>query len=125
MEWYSHCTRTIEAVYSVQFSGDKAGQSEMSATSTVGTSNGVSSVPLLKTIAICDTQPVTVEGIRNLLRDVADLKFMGAPESLTQAMEVVQRQRPDVLILDKGFGIQAVLDWLTEIQATGTAIHTG
>jgi DNA-binding NarL/FixJ family response regulator len=79
-----------------------------------------------KSIAICDTQPVTAEGIRNLLRGVPDLKFLIAPESLPQAAEVVRKQRPDVLILDKGFGIQAVLDWLGEIPAgDGTPLHTG
>src|SRR5579872_333663 len=79
-----------------------------------------------KSIAICDTQPVTAEGIRNLLRGVPDLKFLTAPETLAQAAEVVRKQRPDVLILDKGFGIQAILDWLTEIQSgDGTASQTG
>ncbi len=81
--------------------------------------------PAAKSIAICDTQPVTAEGIRNLLRGVPDLKFLNAPESLQQASEVVRKQRPDVLILDKGFGIQAVLDWLGEIQTgDGTPLHT-
>jgi two-component system, NarL family, nitrate/nitrite response regulator NarL len=91
-----------------------------------------SAVESAKSIAICDTQPVTAEGIRNLLRGVPDLKFLTAPESLPQAAEVVRKQRPDVLILDKGFGIQAVLDWLGEIQTgggaplpTGTPPHTG
>jgi DNA-binding NarL/FixJ family response regulator len=79
-----------------------------------------------KSIAICDTQPVTAEGIRNLLRGVVDLKFLTAPESLQQATEVVRKQRPNVLILDKGFGIQAILDWLVEIQAgEGTPLQTG
>ncbi|MBZ5673261.1 MAG: response regulator transcription factor [Acidobacteriia bacterium] len=79
-----------------------------------------------KSIAICDTQPVTAEGIRNLLRGVPDLKFLGAPESLAQATEVVRKQRPNVLILDKGFGIQAILDWLIEIQSKdGAPLQTG
>ena len=79
-----------------------------------------------KSIAICDTQPVTAEGIRNLLRAVPDLKFLTAAESLAYATEVVRKQRPDVLILDKGFGIQAILDWLVEIQSVdGTPLHTG
>ena len=79
-----------------------------------------------KSIAICDTQPVTAEGIRNLLRGVPDLKFLTAPETLAQATEVVRKQHPNVLILDKGFGIQAILDWLTEIQAgDGTPLQTG
>ena len=78
-----------------------------------------------RSIAICDTQPVTAEGIRNLLRGTPDLRFQSAPDSLGQAAEVVRKQRPDVLIVDKGFGIQAILDWLNELQAAGTPLHTG
>jgi DNA-binding NarL/FixJ family response regulator len=94
----------------------------------VGTSGAIDSAVIgpSKTIAICDTQPVTAEGVRNLLRGIADLKFLCAPETLTQATEVVRKQQPNVLILDKGFGIQAILDWLTEIQAgDGPPLQTG
>jgi len=79
-----------------------------------------------KSIAICDTQPVTAEGVRNLLRGVVDLKFLAAPASLQEATEAIKNQRPDVMILDKGFGIQAILDWLTEIHSKdGTPLHSG
>src|SRR5581483_10019714 len=78
-----------------------------------------------RSVVICDTQPVTAEGIRNLLRGTPDLRFLSAPDSLAQAAEVVRKQRPDVLILDKSFGIQAILDWLGELQAAGTPLHTG
>ncbi|HSP68202.1 MAG TPA: response regulator transcription factor [Bryobacteraceae bacterium] len=79
-----------------------------------------------RSIAICDTQPVTAEGIRNLLRGIPDLKFLVASESLPQAAEAVRNQSPDVMILDKGFGIQAILDWLTDIHAKdGTPLRTG
>ena len=102
----------------------------MSATSTldIATPLGTTVTPAesIKSDAICDTQPVTAEGIRNLLRGVADLKFLIAPETLQQAAEVVRKQHPSVLILDKGFGIQAVLDWLVEMQeADGTPLKTG
>jgi DNA-binding NarL/FixJ family response regulator len=91
--------------------------------SAVGTSGATDST---KSIAICDTQPVTAEGIRNLLSGVPDLKFLSALDSLAQAAEVVRKQRPSVLILDKGFGIQAILDWLVEIQAgEGPPVQTG
>ena len=77
-------------------------------------------------IAICDTQPVTAEGIRNLLRGVPDLEFLAAPESLAQAADVIRVQSPEVMILDKGFGIQAILDWLSEIHSDdGTPLRTG
>jgi DNA-binding NarL/FixJ family response regulator len=95
----------------------------------VGTSGAIDAAGTAssaKSIAICDTQPVTAEGVRNLLRGIPDLKFLSAPETLAQATEVVRKQQPNVLILDKGFGIQAILDWLTEIQAgDGLPLQTG
>ena len=88
-----------------------------------GTSPNAQSV---KSIAICDTQPVTAEGVRNLLRGIPDLRFLIAPESLPDAAQAIRNQSPDVMILDKGFGIQAILDWLTEVHAKdGTPLSTG
>ena len=92
----------------------------------ISTAESAGVAPSARSIAICDTQPVTAEGIRNLLRGVPDLKFLTAPETLAQATEVVRKQHPNVLILDKGFGIQAILDWLTEIQTgNGAPLQTG
>ncbi|MGH9592297.1 MAG: LuxR C-terminal-related transcriptional regulator [Bryobacteraceae bacterium] len=82
-----------------------------------------------KSISICDTQPVTAEGVRNLLSGVADLHFLETADSLKQATDLVRRSEPDVLILDKAFGIQAILDWLGELRpgsggASGPASDT-
>jgi two-component system nitrate/nitrite response regulator NarL len=71
-------------------------------------------VTVPKSISICDTQPVTAEGVRNLLSGVADLLFLETADSLKQATDLVRISEPDVLILDKAFGIQAILDWLVE-----------
>jgi DNA-binding NarL/FixJ family response regulator len=64
------------------------------------------------TVSICDTQAVTVEGIRTLLSNCPDLRFLECAEALQQATELIHQNPPDVLILDKAFGIQAILDWL-------------
>jgi two-component system, NarL family, nitrate/nitrite response regulator NarL len=65
-----------------------------------------------RTISICETQPVTAEGLRRLLDGCDDLKFVEATDSLNRALELVRHSPPDVLIIDKAFGIQAILDWL-------------
>ena len=70
----------------------------------------------VKTVAICDTQPVTAEGIRTLLDGTRDVRFLRSCDSLRQASEVLESDAPDVLVLDKAFGIQAILDWLGEIR---------
>jgi DNA-binding NarL/FixJ family response regulator len=80
-----------------------------------------------RTVSICDTQPVTAEGVRTLLGSNPGLRFLEARESLRQALDHVREQAPDVLLLDKAFGIQAILDWLGDLRAleiSGTPVRT-
>jgi DNA-binding NarL/FixJ family response regulator len=77
----------------------------------------------VRTVAICDTQPVTAEGIRTLLAASPDLEYHQGADSLVRALEVIQQHAPDVLMVDKAFGIQAILEWLT--QARLPESHTG
>ena len=78
---------------------------------------GLEGLNAQKTVCICDTQPVTSEGLRTLLSASPDLEFQQATDSLTEAAELVERLRPAALILDKAFGIQAILDWLQQSRA--------
>jgi two-component system nitrate/nitrite response regulator NarL len=76
--------------------------------------------PPIKRVSVCDTQPVTAEGVRTLLSNgSADLAFAESADSLAQALDMVRRTSPDVLMLDKAFGIQAILEWLTDLKAPG------
>jgi len=70
-----------------------------------------------KTVAICDTQPVSAEGLRALLKTSPGLQFCQAGESLNDAADIVRRYNPNVILLDKSFGIQAVLDWIAARRA--------
>jgi DNA-binding NarL/FixJ family response regulator len=74
-----------------------------------------------KTVVICDTQPVTAEGIRNLLSGSGDLHFSLAAASLNQAREFVRLHHPDVLVIDKAFGIQSILEFLADVAVPGNA----
>jgi DNA-binding NarL/FixJ family response regulator len=76
--------------------------------------NGIARDPEVRLIAICDTQPVTTEGVRTLLSGSPDLRFAQACESLAQAGLCMHTVSPDVMVLDKAFGMQAILDWQTD-----------
>ncbi|HLK17573.1 MAG TPA: response regulator transcription factor [Bryobacteraceae bacterium] len=65
-----------------------------------------------QTIAICDTQPITAEGLKNLLGSSPDLEFLDTLNSLETAAEFIGTHSPDIVVLDKGFGMRAVLDWI-------------
>jgi DNA-binding NarL/FixJ family response regulator len=73
--------------------------------------------PPIKRVSICDTQPVTAEGVRTLLNGSADMRFAEAADSLAQASDLVRRTSPDVLMVDKAFGMQSILDWLGDLRA--------
>lgn len=73
-----------------------------------------------KTVAACETQPVTAEGLRALLAGSADLEFLARLDSLPAGLELVRQKTPAVLILDKAFGAQSVLECLEALRALGT-----
>jgi DNA-binding NarL/FixJ family response regulator len=69
-----------------------------------------------RTVAICDTQPVMAEGVRTLLGGNPELRFLETTDSLRGALDRMGTLCPDVLLVDKAFGIQAILDWLVQLR---------
>jgi DNA-binding NarL/FixJ family response regulator len=69
-----------------------------------------------KTVVVCDTQPVTAEGMRTLLAAEGDLEFLASLNSLEAATQLVSVQPPDVVIVDKGFGMRTVLNWIHDLR---------
>ncbi|MCW5976818.1 MAG: response regulator transcription factor [Bryobacteraceae bacterium] len=76
----------------------------------------------MKTVGVCDTQPIAAEGLRMLVTQSPDLQFRFAVASLAEAATLVRADPPDILVVDKGFGAQAVLSWVTEIHAAAPSV---
>jgi two-component system, NarL family, nitrate/nitrite response regulator NarL len=74
-----------------------------------------------KTVVVCDTQPITAEGLRTLLTAAGDLEFLSALNSLEAATQLVAARPPDVVIVDKGFGMRVVLDWIHDLKLAEAA----
>ena len=64
------------------------------------------------TIAVCDTQPIAVEGLARLLESAEGLRVVAAEYSLPEATEAVRELRPSLVLVDKALGVPAILDWL-------------
>jgi two-component system, NarL family, nitrate/nitrite response regulator NarL len=69
-----------------------------------------------KTVVVCDTQPIMLEGLRTLLATARDLRLLAALNSLEIAKALVSAQLPDVVIVDKGFGMRTVLNWIRDLK---------
>ncbi len=73
----------------------------------------------MKSVAICDTEPIAIEGIRALLNECEDLHLAAAETSLLGGIELVRQHAPAIMILDKSFGIHTVMDCLTRLRSVG------
>lgn len=65
-------------------------------------------------VAVCDTQPITAEGLRTVLENGSEFEYAFYSDSLSAASDLLRRSLPDIVITDKGFGIHAVLEWVNE-----------
>src|ERR1700685_1636284 len=74
-----------------------------------------------KTVVVCDTQPITAEGLRTLLAAAGDLEFLASVNSLEAAEHILTSGPPNVMIVDKGFGMRMVLDWIHNLKLTDAA----
>jgi CheY-like chemotaxis protein len=52
------------------------------------------------------------------------LKFEQATDSLSRAMEMLRDSPPSVVVVDKAFGIQTILEWLTELRTADPDLST-
>jgi DNA-binding NarL/FixJ family response regulator len=74
-----------------------------------------------KSVVILDMQPVTIEGMRALLENCAELKYAGAVTTLAAGIELVRTVRPSVVVIDRAFGLQPLMDWLPSLRTAPSA----
>jgi two-component system nitrate/nitrite response regulator NarL len=65
-----------------------------------------------KTVLVVETQPITAEGIRSVLNTTEDLEFFRSVDSLVAAADIVRAMPPDLVLIDKSFGAQVLVEWL-------------
>ena len=70
----------------------------------------------MKTLVVCETEPIAVEGLRNLLEPGGEFAIASVAGSLVEALDAVHQLAPSILLLDKAFGIHAVMDCLKELR---------
>ena len=72
----------------------------------------------MTTIVICDSEPIAIAGLQSLLDNVAGANIVAAENSLSGGIDAVRDLAPSILIVDKGFGSQAVLDWIAGLRVS-------
>ena len=77
----------------------------------------------METLAVCDTEPIVIEGLRRLLESADGLSVISAETTLDESMEVVRELKPSMLMVDKSFGIQVVMDLLKNLRQLESRTH--
>jgi DNA-binding NarL/FixJ family response regulator len=67
-------------------------------------------------IAVCDTEPISIEGMRATLAGCGDLHLVAADSRLPEAGETVRTRAPAVLVVDRAFGGHAVTDFIRSLR---------
>jgi DNA-binding NarL/FixJ family response regulator len=80
---------------------------------------------LLRSISVfaCESQPIVVEGLQKVLADCEDLVFSGWTAKASDALEAIQRVRPDVVLIDGSAGLTAALRLVGNLK-TGAPVHS-
>ncbi len=82
------------------------------------TSNGSAEV----TVGACETQPVTAEGLNKVLTGHGQFRYTGATDTLAAAERMLRESPPKILILDKAFGVQVVMEWVASHRSSATCL---
>lgn len=78
----------------------------------------------MHTLVVCETEPIAVAGLRNLLAPSGDFHIVAATNSLGEAMEAASDLSPSLLLVDKAFGMHPVIDWIRTLRDMASASST-
>ena len=68
------------------------------------------------TVVVCDVEPVAIAGVRSVLEASGVWTICATETSLERAVRVVRDSAPSVFLVDKAFGIYAVMDCLKALR---------
>jgi DNA-binding NarL/FixJ family response regulator len=71
----------------------------------------------VNTLALYDTEPVAMEGLRRLMESIDGPRVVAAETGFEEVVAAVRDLQPTMLMLDRAFGARALTDWM---RALGT-----
>ena len=70
------------------------------------------------TVFACESQPIVVEGLSKVLAGCEDLRFAGSVLNLSDALDALREQQPDVLLVDQAPGLKVVFQFISDVKST-------
>jgi DNA-binding NarL/FixJ family response regulator len=66
----------------------------------------------------CEAQPVVLEGLARVLDACPELELSGTASTLSDALDAVRENHPDVLLVDQSAGLKTVFQFLSDVKNT-------
>lgn len=68
------------------------------------------------TLVVCETEPIAIEGLRNLLASAGGFRILSAHSSLPGAAAAAREMAPSLLLIDKALGAGGVVECLQALR---------
>ncbi len=62
-----------------------------------------------------------MQGLRSLLEPVGELRIVAADSNLADSIDTVRALAPELLLVDKSLGVQAIADWIRDLRLARSA----
>ena len=72
-------------------------------------------------VFVCEPQPIIIEGLQKVFGETNDIVFAGAVSRPAEALDAVQRTRPNIVLIDGTSGLTASLRLLGHLKAAAPA----
>ena len=69
------------------------------------------------TLAVCDPEPVAMEGLRRLMESTSGPRVVAAETNVEDALRAVRQLQPSLLVVDKGVGVPTLTSWVRLLNA--------
>lgn len=70
------------------------------------------------TVFACESQPIVLEGLEKVLAATDDLDYIGSASGLTEALEALRRQQPNVFLIGQTAGLKVVFQFISDVRNT-------
>ena len=65
-----------------------------------------------------ESQPIVLEGLARVVESSTDFELTGSASSLSDALDAIREQHPDVLLVDQSAGLKVVFQFLSDVKST-------
>ena len=66
----------------------------------------------------CEAQPIVLEGLAQVLSQDAEFEYLGSASRLSEALDVVREQHPDIVLVDQSAGLKQVFQFISDVKST-------